>query len=60
LILFALVRLRARSAVASRDKSAFKAAPLPRAATPETLAMAEDNENLADPKARAAPSTNTI
>ncbi len=39
LVLFALVRLRARSAVPQAEKRAFKAVPLPRAATPETLAM---------------------
>ncbi|MBF9029451.1 MFS transporter [Rhodobacterales bacterium HKCCE3408] len=39
LILFAIVRLRARAAVAPEEKTAFVAAPLPRAATPETIAM---------------------
>lgn len=40
LILFALTRLRMRAAVAQEDKAAFHAAPLPRAATPETIVMA--------------------
>ncbi|MBF9032968.1 MFS transporter [Rhodobacterales bacterium HKCCE2091] len=40
LIGFAIFRLRQRGAVAAEDKTAFVAAPLPRAATPETLTLA--------------------
>ena len=47
LVLFALLRLRARAAVAQEDKSAFRAAPLPRAATPETLAMVAEEAEAA-------------
>nr|WP_092812784.1 MFS transporter [Roseivivax marinus] len=40
LILFAIVRLRARAGVARADKTDFTPIPLPRSATPETSALA--------------------
>lgn len=46
LILFALLRLRTAPAVAPEDKVAFKAKPLARASTPETLALAADQAEL--------------
>jgi MFS family permease len=46
LILFALLRLRTRAAVANKDKSAFQAAPLARMSTPETAAFAADAAEL--------------
>ena len=48
LISFAIVRLRARSGVAAAAKGQFRAAPLPRAATPETAVFAEEDANVAD------------
>ena len=44
LIVFAVLRLRARAAVAHEDKTAFRAAPLPRASTPETAALATEDD----------------
>lgn len=46
LILFALVRLKIAPAVAQDDKIAFRANPLARASTPETAALAADQEEL--------------
>lgn len=46
LILFALVRLQIAPAVAQDDKIAFRANPLARASTPETAALAADQEEL--------------
>ena len=46
LIAFAVLRLRARAAVAPEDKGAFVASPLPRAATPETAALAASEDTL--------------
>lgn len=42
LIIYALFRIHARSAVAHEDKTAFKAAPNPRALTPETANLTTD------------------
>jgi MFS family permease len=44
LISFAIVRLRARSGVAAGSKGHFRAAPLPRAATPETAVFADEEQ----------------
>jgi len=41
IILFAIVRLRVRTAVPEEEKSAFRASPMGRSATPETSALAE-------------------
>lgn len=46
LILFALLRLRLRPAVAQEDKIAFQAQPLARASTPETAALSADQAEL--------------
>ncbi|WP_281707895.1 MFS transporter [Phaeobacter italicus] len=46
LILFAIVRIRFAPAVAPDDKGAFQAAPLARISTPETVALAADQEEL--------------
>ena len=40
LILFAVVRLKLRPSVPAEDKVAFRAKPLARASTPETVALA--------------------
>ncbi len=47
MILFALARMRIRAAVAAKDKGTFQAAPLMRAATPETIVFAASDEELA-------------
>lgn len=47
LILFALVRLRHRASVATEDKTSFQPAPMARAATPETVALAATEAELA-------------
>ncbi|QFS83962.1 putative MFS-type transporter YcaD [Roseivivax sp. THAF40] len=44
LILFALLRIRTRAAVAPEDKTAFRAAPSTRATTPETAVLAGDDD----------------
>ncbi|WP_224816099.1 MFS transporter [Hasllibacter sp. MH4015] len=46
LIVFALARIRFAPAVANDDKIAFQAAPLARASTPETAALAADQAEL--------------
>lgn len=46
LILFALVRLKIRPAVAQEDKTAFQAKPFARASTPETAALSADQSEL--------------
>jgi len=51
MLLFALLRLRARAAVPAEDKTAFRAAPLARGTTPETAALAEPT----DPETPPAP-----
>ena len=55
LILFALLRLRARPAVAQADKGTFRAAPLPRAATPETISMGASEAEREAAKGQTAP-----
>lgn len=40
LVLFTLLRIRARAPVATEEKGSFVVSPLPRAATPETAALA--------------------
>jgi MFS family permease len=60
LILFALLRLKMRPAVAQADKVAFQAKPLARASTPETAALAGDESELeADQKAYAPEETSS-
>ncbi len=54
LILFALVRLKFASAVASDDKSPFQSKPFAPASTPETAALAADEDELEAHRARAA------
>jgi MFS family permease len=44
MMLFALLRLRARAAVPAGDKTAFRPAPLARGTTPETAVLAEETE----------------
>lgn len=45
IVLFALLRMRKRAAVAAEDRTEFKIAPMARTSTPETLAMSvEDQE----------------
>ncbi|ROT97789.1 MFS transporter [Histidinibacterium lentulum] len=51
MLLFALLRLRARAAVPAEDKTAFRAAPLARGTTPETAVLAEPT----DPETPASP-----
>ncbi|MFA8388003.1 MAG: MFS transporter [Pelagibaca sp.] len=46
LILFALLRLKIRPAVAQADKVSFQAKPLARASTPETAALSADQAEL--------------
>ncbi len=46
LVLFTLVRLWVAPAVASEDKVTFQMKPLARASTPETVALAADQEEL--------------
>lgn len=47
LILYAAVRLRIAPAVAERKKGRFRAAPMARASTPETAALAEEARDAA-------------
>lgn len=55
LILFALLRLRIRAAVAQEDKVSFQASPLARASTPETAALSADQKELdAGPSVKAS------
>ncbi|KAA9006101.1 MFS transporter [Histidinibacterium aquaticum] len=49
LIIFAVLRLRARPGVAQEDKTAFKVQPIVRTSTPETLVLAEGEEGTAEP-----------
>jgi MFS family permease len=55
LILFALYRFKSAPAVAARDKGTFKAQPLARAYTPETAALAANQEELDADQARNQP-----
>ncbi|MDU8913060.1 MFS transporter [Aestuariicoccus sp. MJ-SS9] len=55
LVLFALLRLRVAPAVSAADKGVFRANPLARASTPETVALGADQAELdADHEQRAA------
>ncbi|MHA6325094.1 MFS transporter [Roseivivax sp. CAU 1753] len=52
LILFALLRISKRAAVAPRDKTAFKVSPSARAITPETAVLAGEDDPEAQPAIR--------
>jgi MFS family permease len=54
LVLFALFRLRTAPAVAQADKISFQASPLARMSTPETVALAADEEELEADRAQTA------
>lgn len=56
LILFALLRLTSAPAVAAKDKGSFQSIPLARALTPETAALAADEEELNSDRAHNAMS----
>jgi MFS family permease len=59
LIAFALVRLRYRPPVAPENKVNFQAAPLPRAATPETAALAASEAERAAEQERSTGGEDT-
>lgn len=54
LILFTLLRLRSAPAVAPEDKGRFQSSPLARASTPETAALAADQDELNAERSKSA------